>query len=171
MTDAQTIPKSKKTITVGCKLPNGIVLHLDEMVDDYEPVMGGGSRKIKVAKRLPMTVTLNGAAVPVGTPLPKHQISYGAGLTHGVDAEFFDKWLEANKEAPFVKNKLVFAATGRDSAEDQAKELEAVKTGLEPLDPSFTVGKDGKSKPNDYRIPRSINTNVSVLPEADRPSA
>ncbi|WP_277966721.1 hypothetical protein [Pantoea trifolii] len=107
-----------EVVTVGCKLPNGLVLDVE------------GSQQI----------VLNGAnsATVIG----------GYGLTENVDKAVFDKWLEQHKDQPYVKNELVFAQAKTNSAESKAKENADVKSGLEGLpqdNPAPGVTKsDGK---------------------------
>ena len=100
---------SNDTVSVGCKLPNG--LHLDHRVPG-QPLQ---------------RVTLRGsnAANVVG----------GFGITTGVPREFWDHWLAKHQELPAVRNGLVFAHVERASTIDEAKEKAQEVTGIEPLDP------------------------------------
>lgn len=102
-------------VTVACKLPNGHVLHHGETA----VVLNGSNHARAVA---------------------------GFGLTENVDEGFYKAWEEnarKNKYAPFMAG-LIFAHAKRDSAEAQAEEKEAVKTGFEPM-PQEEAG----IKPND----------------------
>lgn len=105
-------------VTVGCKLPNGLVLDVD------------GAQSI----------ALNGAN--------SSSVIGGYGLTENVDKAVFEKWLEQHKDQPYVKNELVFAQAKTNSAESKAKENADVKSGLEGLpqdNPAPGVTKsDGK---------------------------
>ncbi|ELQ6249048.1 hypothetical protein AUN02_14555 [Cronobacter sakazakii] len=71
------------------------------------------------------TVTLNGAN--------SSNVVGGYGLTEGVDKDAFEKWLEAHKNQPYVKNELVFAQAKANSAQSKATENASVKSGLEGL--------------------------------------
>jgi hypothetical protein len=93
-----------ETVTVGCKLPNGLVL-----------------------EHQGTTVTLKGFRHPDA------RIIGGYGLTEGVDKDFFDAWLAAHADQPYVKKELVFAQGKANSAADKAKDQKEVKSGLEPL--------------------------------------
>jgi len=168
MADQVQVPKSSKTVTVGCKMPGGLVLRLFQMNTEHEQVMGGGSREVKVARMKDEAVRINGCAVPIGGPQPKHMIIGGYGLTHGVDAEFFAEWMRQNAESKLVKNNMIFVASSRDAAESKAEEQAEIKSGLEPLDPTFITAKDGRIVPNDPRYPRSINPNITALHTAER---
>lgn len=118
------------TVTIGCKLPNGLHLNVFNMVDDYEPVMGGGTRKTQRAQ-FAGRVTVKGVGRRVDDP----RIVAGAALTHNVDADHWARWLAANKDSDVVKNGLIFAAAKAGEAEAQAKDHVSLKSGLEPIDP------------------------------------
>lgn len=90
-------------VTVGCKLPNGLVLE----VDGKQAIISG----------------YRGEDV---------RIIGGYGLTQ-VDKELWDAWLKTHKEQPYVKNGVIFAQDNGNSARAQAKEQEKVKSGLDPL--------------------------------------
>jgi hypothetical protein len=145
------------TVTVACKLPNGIILHLDELVEHDVPVLGGGYRTEKRAQRVGQTVKINGNRAPYGK-LPKGPIvgteeqtpELGYALTHGVDAEFWAKWVEQNKKSDIFINKLIFAYEKQDAVEGKAKSYAKQRSGLEPVVP------DG-----DPRIPKG---SLSVQP-------
>ncbi len=94
------------TVTVGCKLPNGLHLEL------------GGQR----------FATLRGtnAAEIVG----------GHGITRDVDADLFAGWMEQNKDLPMVKNGFIFGSAKTSDVIAEAKEHVDEKTGLEELDPN-----------------------------------
>lgn len=111
---------STTTVTVGCKLPNGLVCELGKFGDeDYK------------------AVTLKGAN--------DSSVVGGYGLTPGVDAAFWDAWKKKHARLKFVKDGQVFALGDIASARDHAIDLSALKTGLEPLDPLAKVtGPDGK---------------------------
>ena len=99
---ATATSSSSNTVTVGCKLPNGLVLEF-----------GGKS------------VEVNGANSSV--------IIGGYGLTEGVDAAFFDAWMEAHEAMPFVRNQLIFAQSKTADAQAEATEKAGKKTGFEGM--------------------------------------
>ncbi|WP_233867122.1 hypothetical protein [Paraburkholderia adhaesiva] len=106
---------SSDTVTVACRLPQG--LHLDI-------VKHGELRR---------RVTLNGANSP-------HAVA-GFGITEHVPRAFFEQWLADHAELPAVKHGLIFAHKQKASVEDQAGERGEVKSGLDPMDPK-KPGKD-----------------------------
>jgi hypothetical protein len=97
------------TVTVACKLANGLCLDLK-----------GRER-----------VIINGSAVPFG--MPSHPDGYA--LTHGVDADFFVEWLSLYKDMDAVKKRFIFAYPKAADASAAAREMRDEKCGLEPLDP------------------------------------
>lgn len=109
--------KISGTVTIGCKLPCGLV-----MTYKGKSVELKGSRESRI---------LN-----------------GYGLTHNVDAEFWEGWKKAHAKLPFVKGELVFAYGDQRSAEDMAAERQNERTGLEGLDPN-KPGKDLEKVPED----------------------
>lgn len=145
-------------VTVACKMPNGLLLRVFAMETHSEPVMGGGVREAKSARQIGGTVKLNGNAVPFGKR-PDHPIVAGYALTHGIDKEFFDKWLEQNRDSDIVKNSLVFAYDKGDSVRDAAKEHAKARSGLEPIEPD-----------TDPRLPKG-NRNLSGPQTAERQAA
>src|SRR5438093_12261515 len=103
------------TVTVGCKLPNGLILELSDN--------SGSTKKVHIKGA--------NASELVG----------GHGITHDVDKEFMDAWMAKNKDLSFVKNGFLFVHGKADSAVAEAKEKAKEKTGAEPL-PRM---KDGSS--------------------------
>lgn len=139
--EGERIRRGPKTVTVACKLPTGMILRLFRAESRLEPVLGGGSKEVTVYHPLPDTVTINGNATPQNgqapafTILNAHRRGDGFGLTYNVPADFWHKWYEANKEAQYVKEGLIWAYADQDSVSDKAKDLDGIKSGLEPLDP------------------------------------
>lgn len=107
-------------VTVGCKLPNGLVCEMGKLGDETYT-----------------TVRLNGAN--------SARVVGGYGITPGVSASFWNAWMKKNKGLEFVRKGLVFAHTDEASAADHAKDRAEVRSGLEALDPMKKVtGPDGK---------------------------
>lgn len=122
------------TVTVATKLPHGLILRVFTMVDQDEPVMGGGFRTVKTAKQLPKQVVLNGAAHPQDQA-PTCLMVGGWALTPNVDKDLWDLWLEQNKDSDVVRNGLIFAHEKAGNAEAESKDKAKLKSGLERLDP------------------------------------
>lgn len=113
------------TVTVACKIPNG--LHLDVRDKPTDP---------------PTRVTVIGSAqarrmesegnLVTDTAL----VAGGYGLTRDVDASFWDAWLANNKDSKIVKEGMIFATPKLETSRDTGKGMAEIKTGLEPLDPN-----------------------------------
>ena len=123
------------TLTVACKIPNGLILRV--FVDEkYSvPVMAGGVKEVTRSRPTEWSQKLNGPARKIGQDVA-HQIIHGAGLTHGVDADQFAIWLEQNKNSDFVVKGLVFGQPKANDTIAQAQEHRREITGLEPVDPT-----------------------------------
>ena len=143
-----------QTVTVACKIPNGLYLRVFEFVDHDEPVLGGGIRTVKTAVPKGEKVLINGPAVPFGVH-PKHRIEEGYALTYNVDKELWDLWFEQNKDTDIVKNKLIWASEKPDNMRGFARENAARLSGMEPVTPG-----------NDYRVPKSPRF-LSKIEKAD----
>lgn len=145
-------------VTVACKMPHGLILRAFEEYDDLIPVLGHGGT-VRVEKRyreIPgKRVMIYGTAVVFGQQ-PKTRIVGGYALTEGVDKNFWDAWLAANKDLDLIKNRLVFAYDTTERAADAAKEHRSTTSGLEPLKPD-----------NDPRRPKSPHRNVKDVQTAD----
>lgn len=149
--DIERLESGPDTVTVACKLPNGLVLRLFDMVSHDEPVLGGGVKPVLSAMPRPDTVTINGntapatgLAVPI-TIIDSNRRGDGFGLTHNVDRDFFVEWLKQNKDAPYVKEGLIWAYSDMGDVSAKAREQEKLKSGLEPLNPE-----------GDDRTPRQV---------------
>lgn len=133
--DASPRERTGETVTVACKIPNGIYIQLWDMVDVLE--MGPlGARAVSKARRRPgfAPIRLNGPSVPHNMSA-RYTIAGGFALTEGVPRGAFDEWLSQNADADFVRNGLVFCAPRAADAMDMAREKESVRSGMEPIDP------------------------------------
>lgn len=142
-----------ETVTVACKIPNGLQLRVFKMVDSPEPV-AGGTRTVKRAQQDGDAISVRGPAMPFGQALQNGVGGYA--LTSGISAEFWAKWLEQNKDHDAVKNGLIFGSSKGDEVHGWAKEGEAVRSGLEPL-----------SQKDDPRSPRK-QAHLSGIEVAER---
>ena len=120
------------TVTVACKIPNGLELRIFEAFDWDEPVMGGGTRTTKIHRQKGESIRLKGNSAPQGTPIITHG---GYALTSGIDADFWEAWLAQNKETALVRSNLIYALPREDSAASKGREQAEVRSGLERLDP------------------------------------
>jgi hypothetical protein len=137
---------SDGTVTVACKLPNGLYLKIYDMVDTQE-MTPLGPRTIKMSRQVGDTHRINGFSRPFGQD-PTFVMAGGYALTPGIPEDFFNRWLEQNKDQAFVRSGLVFANVHHDRVADRAREQVATKSGMEPIDPSnpppgFRKGSNG----------------------------
>lgn len=126
---------ASETVYVACKLPNGLVLRLFDMVPKEEHVMGGGLRKSAVAVEKGETrVTLKGFSHPQ-TKAPNCEIVEGFALTPDVNKDFFEAWMKANSGMDAVRNGLIFGHPEKASVVAYCMEYAKKRSGLERLNP------------------------------------
>lgn len=154
-----------ETVSVVCKVPNGLDLRVFDWEEKTEAIMGGGYRVFKIAKLKGAPVHVNGPAIPYGK-IPRTPIIGGYRVTHGIDKDFFDEWMRQNAEHEIVINHLIYAGD-MDEVESFAKEHRKDKSGLQPLDVSIITMK-GQKKLADPRIEEATNMNVSPIVEGAR---
>jgi hypothetical protein len=129
-------------VSVGCKLPNGLILDLKTNSGDAQ------------------RVTLKGANAA--------RIIGGYGITENVPAAFMDQWLKKNQRHPAVVNGSIFLHNDTESAEAIAKERRDIATGLDAIDPlklGMLKGPDGKADPEALK---SYNHAKATNPERNR---
>lgn len=117
--------RSASVVTVACKLPQGLHIHLKD----------GDGIVQKVIK-------LHGSASPYAIG--------GYGLTQGVPAADWTAVQEQHADALWLKNEFVFANNDADSVADQVEERKDVLGGFEPIDPASLPGniqRDGADDP------------------------
>ena len=97
-------------ITVGCRLPNGLVIRVGDP--------NSGETRVELRGQ---NADMNGAIFIQ----PTH-----CGYTE-VDKDFWDKWVAANADFPAYKNGAIFAESSESKARGSAKERVKEVTGLE----------------------------------------
>jgi hypothetical protein len=104
------------TVTVACKIPNGLVLNANGQ-----------------------TVTIAGPirAVP-GTPAKPYPGGYE--LTPGVDADLWTAWSREHSDSDALKNGLIFAEPNVGTAAAKAKRLARTRSGFMPSASASTIG-------------------------------
>ena len=123
------------TMTVACKIPNGLILRVFVPETYSVPVMAGGVKEVTRSRPTEWAQKINGPARKLGQDTA-HTIIHGAGLTHGVDADLFALWLEQNKRSDYVLKGLVFGHEKANNTIAQAQEHRDEKSGMEPVDPN-----------------------------------
>lgn len=147
-TQAAQRPKTGETVTIACKLPNGLFAELIDMDDDHATFIDRNGEKVAVRPSLGR-VFFRGVAAErrlergddqgnvVGVPEPLSNIRGGYGLTFGVDKEWAMRWFDQNQRYQPVAAGLIFMMDGsQDKARSAAAERVEVSSGLEPIDPA-----------------------------------
>jgi hypothetical protein len=136
---------STNTVTVACKVPNGLLLRLGEFRDYDEPVVGGGVRTSKIWRQIGEPIHIKGPKRGMVGDDPFSPNADGYALTFGVPEDFMTKWLDENKDHDLVRNNLIRVSAKTQDLKAMTKESRDVATGLEPLNPK-----------GDARVPKSI---------------
>jgi hypothetical protein len=97
----------KKTVKIGCSMPNGVVLDLD----GFQRIDGEDRRIIGEGR-----VTLRGMNAP--------GVAGNYAYTD-IDAGFWQKWIERNKGSSLIRDGVIFAMPEEPRAEPAEKEPEA----------------------------------------------
>ncbi len=124
---------SGNTVTIACKLPNGLRLQLWKMVKVFEPGLGGG-RTVDKAEKEGESIVVHGPVHPFGI-FPEYQVLCGFALTPGIDKRFWEKWVEQNSDSQALQSGLITAWPSVSDAQSYAREHEKMKSGFEPIDP------------------------------------
>ena len=137
---------SSTTVTVACKLPNGLILQLEDPHTVNEPLPNGGYREVKQWRRRPEQYTLNGCAInfeSLKRQLAMPAIENGFALTSGIPKDFWDRWWEAHKGDDICKRGLVFATGSEYETRKETANRRNVR-GIEPIDPDnpSAIGND-----------------------------
>ena len=125
-------------VTVGCKLPHGLLIQLQKPETISRPVMGGGMKDVVEYQRTGELVKIHGYAHRRDKAPAAVLASPNCALTQ-VDADFFNEWLSQNRDMPAVKNGFIFARGKQDDARSEARSLDKHMNGLEPFDPENPV--------------------------------
>lgn len=142
------------TVTVACKIPNGLILRLFEMVDTTE-VMPNGHRTIKKAQPKGEPVRINGYSREFMAP--RAGLASGFALTRNVDADYWEEWLNQNRDADYVRNGLIFAQVQTADTKAKAKELRDVSDNQGPLVPD-TDRRIPQRRTRDGKLVSAIQT-------------
>lgn len=146
-----TASDSRGTVTVACKIPQGLILRLFKMEDRTEGGIGGTTYTTKVALPVGPRYVINGPGYDKNDGLPDYTIKERAALTHGIPLDFWEEWMKQNQDSECVRNNLVFSAKSGSEAIARAKEFRSARSGFEPIDP----GVDAKGKAADPRMPNA----------------
>ena len=166
--NSKPLPKSASFVTVASHLPMTIEIFLCEERQSIETGQFG-SVASKINHPMEQRYFIRGTGRPAGTvpkgyPKEPHMLEFDSGnkvaFTPNIPAEFWAKWLEANKGTELVRNRCIYADHSLERAEGMAEDAKEVRSGLDPLNPD-----------KDPRAPRPINPNVLGIETADRTEA
>lgn len=141
---------SRRTATVACKMPHGIVIRDHDEATVHENVMGGGTRKVKVFRPVGRPIRIKGPVVP-DQFIRLVEVVGGYAITDGVDLDLFKRWMNWNREAAFVTNLLIYGDEDGARVRAWAREHASVKSGMEPLDVTMR-SEAGRMVYNDERV-------------------
>ena len=108
---------ARETVLIGCRLPNGIVLHHPKNRNVTVKLAGTYETRLENGLYLPPRL---------------------AAIT-AVDAEFWAEWKAAYVGFPPLKTRAVFEARSEQEADSKAKNAEKVKTGFEPMGKNVNI--------------------------------
>ena len=151
--------RTGRTVVVACKIPNGLILQLQRKIQHTQKTMQGPYTE-EIFVKVGDEHAVRGPAAPVGQ-FPRGyrppEVVGGYALTRNIPADFWEQWIEQNKDAPYVHGGMIFAHNRRDDTAGQAFDQSELKSGFEPLTPD-----------KDSRIPKSPLAAVSSVETADQ---
>lgn len=136
-----TKSKFTGTVVVACNVPSGVVLRLHRHVNNpgYRGDSHGGiePKMMWVADGSKPVIRVRGPSVGRGSDAMsiRYAVAGGYGITTNVPRDYWEQWLEQNKDNPIVFNKMIFATPSASDTEKEAIKLD-MKSGFEPMDPS-----------------------------------
>lgn len=105
---------------------------------------------------------VRGTAYPAGTPpkgfMKRPEEVNGYVLTKGVPKDFWDAWIEQNKQLPMVQNNLIFACDTYDEIDGMTEDHNDIRCGFAPLEMPERTGD-----PIDGRVPRPLQQDVGAI--------
>ena len=105
------------TVTIGCKLPNGVLMSAQVGGKEVECRINGWNQNL-----------IQGT---------------GHGITHDVPKDLWDAWREKFKDSKLVKGGFVFAHAQERSVKAEANEKKGNKSGTEQLPQLTGDAKEG----------------------------
>lgn len=150
--------KAARTVTVACKIPNGLILQLQQPMKQVEQGRSGAS-EVTINVKHGERIIVAGPAYPNGQ-VPKGfkrrpDDADGMALTHKVPADFWEQWIQQNKDADYVKSRMIFAFADVEDVRSRAAEFVKVQSGFQALDPE-----------GDSRVPKPVGNGVSPIEKA-----
>lgn len=131
----QTKPATgKETVTVACKIPQGLVLQIHEKRTMKVVATHGVTEEERYFPKGEPFV-LNGSAHAQNEG-PRCRTVGAFAITHGVPKDMWEMWMEqTGRHHPAVLSGMLFAFPDEDRTIAAAKEKRKIVTGLERLNP------------------------------------
>lgn len=136
------------TVTVACKIPNGLILQNTVFESQNEPVMGGGHRDVKIGRKMGPRHVLKGPALAVGVVQTAAMGAGGFVLNFGVPKDLWDEWVRQNHDNDALNAGLIYGHESIDHVTAHCREHEHVMSGLEPLNPAKLPREVARSSAN-----------------------
>jgi hypothetical protein len=137
---------SKETVTIGCKLPAGLVLEVGlqtvnkegrtdlKKLPNYERyiIRGWNHHSFEMRKQLVATKSTSG--VP-------HGMNTTPFLNRNVPKDLWDRWKASHVDSWLLKNEILFEVKSGDEASAALRVVESVDTPkiFEPIDQAKTI--------------------------------
>jgi len=138
-------------VHVGCKMPNGVVLHLRQTEVDRT----GGFVVVTTKGEDLGEVTLRGTAVPVGQ-VPLDIDGY---VFTKVEKSFWDHWMSLNSRSSLLADGFIKAVNTEGQTRGMAREHEDVPAMFERI---VTDGRDPKDRNRSSAERASRGTNPDI---------
>jgi hypothetical protein len=141
---ADNLAKTRETVIIGCKLPNGLLLEIGYSTTARGE--GNGSLKVELVKHPDyasyqikgwnahteeMRNTLIKAGSDTGLP---HGLNTTPYLNRGVPKAFWERWVAEHKRSWLIKNQVLFVANDDKSAASLVAESKDTPKVFEPID-------------------------------------
>lgn len=154
---------STNSVMVATKLPQGLILRLMAKTTQMEAGPAGG-REVVVWRPTGEEIKLNGGisgAIEVG--MHSKSVINGWGITM-VPANFWEAWLEQNKDSALLEAGVLFAADkeGDLRAEISQSNKDKIKCGFEAMDPA---NPPMAGLPSNFNMRVTVADNQRVKPE------
>lgn len=127
--------RQNRTVTVACRLPQGIIIR-DNVKITVEEQTPGGVRAVEQYRPIGPRIRIKGPTVP-GPFIRRVEVVGGYAISEGIPADVFQRWIDWNKDSAMVRNQLIYGHENGDRVRDWAKDRDSVRSGMEPLDVSL----------------------------------
>ena len=129
-----TMEASGDVVTIACKVPMGMVLHVCKKVMMPRKMQDGSIRDIPEYHRFGKEYRVYGPSHPQNAG-PHCTIIGDYALTPNIPKEFYDLWYSQHRNDAMVLGRAIFANSS-NKINGESKEYAKVKSGLERLDPT-----------------------------------